>query len=569
MKSFLKNFFQTRYWIWWFATLLIFFWFDLQWCFILGFRAMTAYISFYLFLPLAATVFSLPAALSRRNWPQAVTLLLIAALHEANLLYCRTYFVQIPIESYTLVGNLSGFWGAVWYALRWSDLLFVAIIVSAWLLTKHNAKKLPFANYLLLLVAFAMPALASVQMRGGFKQRFDAMTSQVLDQNLVGPVYTIFASLIYEATQLDTEATTEDIKLVNQWFETHDSVTDCYSSPERADSLQPSSLVLLICESLESWPIGLSLEGKEITPFINSLLADSTALYFPNVKTEVGDGRSIDGQLLYLTGQYPLTRGVFSTRYAQNPYRALPHELAKNGFKSYMMTCDFISTWNQGTIAQSFGYDSLLTAENLCQGKIDVMHDGDFFTAVVKRLSSGEIWPDGENALATFITHSGHAPFDNPESVDHLGLKDDYPKTLRDYLTVTNYMDRQLHILFDYLRQRKDWSHMAIVITGDHEGLASWRADIAAKCKFVDSRQHTPLLILNAPRQGVDSTEISQADVYAALLETMGLYDKASWRGMGYPPIFPITKSQNADISDYSDTRRVADLIIRHPEIIK
>lgn len=232
--------------------------------------------------------------------------------------------------------------------------------------------------------------------------------------------------------------------------------------------------------------------------------------------------------------------------------------------KSYILSCDLLPTWNQGAVSRSFGFDTIVTAENFCYpNTAAVMHDREFFSAAVKRMSSGEIWPDGEKAFVTFITHSGHAPFENPETTDSLDLKGDYPSVLRDYLIVSNYVDRQLKVLFDYLRSREDWSETAVFITGDHEGLASWRADIASKCGFVDSGQHTPLLILNAPRHGVDSVEITQADVYSALLEIMGIYDKAEWRGMGYPPIFPVAPTDTI----LRDVRRVGDLILRHPEL--
>lgn len=63
--------------------------------------------------------------------------------------------------------------------------------------------------------------------------------------------------------------------------------------------------MIIVCESLESWPVEARIAGKEITPYINSLLADSATLYVPRLLTQVDAGRSIDFQLMLNTGLLP------------------------------------------------------------------------------------------------------------------------------------------------------------------------------------------------------------------------------------------------------------------------
>ena len=48
-----------------------------------------------------------------------------------------------------------------------------------------------------------------------------------------------------------------------------------------ADAVPRRNLVLIICESLESWPVEARIDGKEITPYLNSLLRDSTTCMLP------------------------------------------------------------------------------------------------------------------------------------------------------------------------------------------------------------------------------------------------------------------------------------------------
>ena len=65
------------YTIWWVATLLTFLWFDISWCMFTSFRPFTDYMSIYVVLLAAATLFSMPAALSRRGWIQAALLIIL------------------------------------------------------------------------------------------------------------------------------------------------------------------------------------------------------------------------------------------------------------------------------------------------------------------------------------------------------------------------------------------------------------------------------------------------------------------------------------------------------------
>ena len=90
------------------------------------------------------------------------------------------------------------------------------------------------------------------------------------------------------------------------------------------------NLVIILCESLESWVIDRKVDGVEITPVLDSLIADTAStLYAPNVLTQVAAGRSIDCQLLVNAGMLPMQSSVYSMRYPQNRYYTLNRALAE------------------------------------------------------------------------------------------------------------------------------------------------------------------------------------------------------------------------------------------------
>lgn len=64
--------------------------------------------------------------------------------------------------------------------------------------------------------------------------------------------------------------------------------------------------MIILVESLESWGLEYEVGDVEITSCLNALIRKNSTLYAPYVQTQAGDGRSIDGQLLLLSGLCPL-----------------------------------------------------------------------------------------------------------------------------------------------------------------------------------------------------------------------------------------------------------------------
>ena len=530
--------------VWWGAVLLSFLWFDISWCSFTSFRPFKAYLSIYIVLPAAATLFSLPAVLSRRWWIQGVVVLLLDLLFVANLMYARTYMVPIPLESYAIAGNLSGFGASVIDSLRWSDAMFLIVATAAAVLASRLAPRcqqmsgrqlLTYSSVLLGLLALSYVTIAG---RGGFKERFASMARSVNDQQSAAPVYTLFCTLLYDWMTLNEPLTQQMRDEVADWLESHNERTGVYVPQALPDSLGKRNVVLLLCESLESWPIGLTLEGKEITPFLNTLVADSTVYYCPKVLTQARDGRSIDAQLMYLAGQLPLSSGVYSMKYASSGYQTIPLAMKERGASTYLLSADRPTTWNQGPIAAAMGLDSLYMASAWSEVVTDGYYipDGELFDKSISLMKDGVIWPEGEQAFLMWVTHTGHNPFKLPDGLDQLNLSGDYPELLGDFLATARYVDSSLEKIVDYIMSRDDSDDTAIVIVGDHEGLAVNRREFSERYPWVDSRQFTPLIILNSPYHGRDDKVIGQVDVYSALLDISGLYGVYPWRGMGFSP---------------------------------
>lgn len=97
--------------------------FDLLWCLDTTFSSFSYPIA-YLSKSILALLLTLPLVLRAPRWVEAVVALATDLFLVANLLYFRTYYTAIPLESYALAGNLRDFTASVTESLRWPDLLF-------------------------------------------------------------------------------------------------------------------------------------------------------------------------------------------------------------------------------------------------------------------------------------------------------------------------------------------------------------------------------------------------------------------------------------------------------------
>lgn len=566
----------------WLVTLLALIWFDVVWCLGTTFTPFSS-VELWVNTLLLSLVLALPVMIWDCRKVQAIIVTLVCVWLECNLIYYRTYFSAIPPGSYLLVSNLGDFTASVTDSLRWPDAGFLLIILLAWTVRGRNSGKATRRGrrimYAAVCVALAVISGTLIATKGGFRSAWKRLENANYHSCRV-PMYTLVGSLVYDSMSAAETLTPELEAATREWLQANGSLAQLDSVDAR------SNMVLILCESLESWVIGLELEGKEITPNLNRALADTSAtLYAPRVLTQVGNGRSIDAQLLVNAGMLPMVAGVYSMDRPMNRYLTLSDAFVRlNDARSYLLTVDKEITWNQGAVARAFGIDTVLARASWVNdekvGSRKKLGDRSFMRQIAEKMHSGDIWPENgdENAFVQIVTYSGHNPFVLPADLDCLKLEGDYPDVLRNYLTMAHYTDEALGILIDYLRTRPDYDRTMVVITGDHEGLADYRASLAAGYPYVDSGQHTPFIVLNSPVPLRYDGVMGQVDMYPTLLQLSGLTDY-SWHGMGksiLDPSFPkVAVGSQGNVEGSTDSipvpvlrhlqtaREVSDRIIR------
>lgn len=520
--------------------------FDVIWC------MDTTFASFSFFETYATKIIATLAlagvyALTRCRWAQIVVMALLDVLLVANLMYFRTYYSAIPASSYLEAGNLADFKASVTDSLRWADIVLplISIATAVMAFRYKTTKRQPLTAVLKWwaapLAGFALLLTGVNLCKGGFHKSLRSVRQSAYLCSADAPIFSVFGCIWYDITDAAEPITPEKQAEIERWLASQPKHQPADSVTEKR-----SNLLIVFAESLESWVLEKKVDGKEITPCLNRLLKEKSTLYAPNVLTQVKGGRSIDAQLMICSGLLPLMSGTYSSLYYDNTFYTL--QKAMRGLKhsrSYLLTIDKVSTWNQGAVAHSFGTDTIISYHDFKMTEAFGTHkrigDASFFQQCREKIERGEVWKPGESVYMQFVTYSGHAPFKLPDHLRTITFPASIPEKAADYMTTAHYTDKAIGDFVAYLKTLPQYKETIVVIVGDHEGLASYRQELIGNpaCRgLVSDKQLTPFIVLNSPVGMRYDKFMGQIDIYPTLLNLMQL-DAYRWHGLGQSILDP------------------------------
>lgn len=605
-KLFPAALWNRRFTVAWAGSFFTIIAFDLLWSMATSFRALS-FMQTYLFAFALALIMALPALVQRRRWLMGIVLVIADLLCIANLMYGRTYYTPIPPASYMLAGNVAQYTDAILHSLKWVDLIFPVITILT-LLGMHrpitsdrrprtlkqlreNQTASPGKVYLITLLAAVLLCIISSLFKGGVFHHIEKLKSECYYRATPPVAYTLPVSILadlMESTRPVNDAEKADAR---SWLAEHYNLQKSFAEIDTAavDTtamavVSPKrNLVLIIVESLEGWPLGRKVEGKEITPNLNRLTSDTARTWMcRRVLSQVGPGRSVDGQLLMTAGMYPMNDYVYSMRFADRSYPHLSQVLRNDrGAKSYLLGGDRATTWNQGAVALQFGFDEVKFRENWDSsesfGHPRNPSDGSLLRQIEDKMKAGKIWPVGETAMVEIITYSSHFPFTIPDEHKKIKLSGKYPEHLAEYITAINYTDWAIGQFVDYVLSRDDADDTMIAIVGDHEAIGGWRVGMRSYSKemadLIDPLQFVPLIVINSPVSGNREAVMGQVDVYPTLLDMLGatpapedLLSTSTFPGMGFSALRNGSPSAAIELGGWicGDTTALSPDMIRH-----
>jgi len=300
----------------------------------------------------------------------------------------------------------------------------------------------------------------------------------------------------------------------------------------------PTNIIFIIVESYMSFTSDLIVNGKEVTPFLNSLKHKATTYYNGKMCENVTIGESSDGQFIYMTGILPLQSDVTVSRVRRKTLPGLPKVL---GRESRMIIPTTTAVWNQDEMCRQYGFQHLYTRDDYRKNIGDDLNDKQVFELAIQKDNSSEL-----PFFSVILTMSMHGPYTDLKDPSFKISDSSLSKDLVCYLNACHYTDNQIEMYFNHLNKTGLLNNSLIIITADHR---------VHKANFGEVSNYIPLYIVNAKGLPIDmwQGECNQLDVYTTLLDLLGC--KSNWYGLGCSLISPsyrnVRSTQTWNISQW------------------
>ena len=494
-----------------------------------------------------------------------LTFVLTAVLSFCNVLYSRFFGHYLPNLAILQMGNLydADVMGSVFTGFRWQDLYFVFMAaVFGWLYVKtdrqvvkaHYLRSLGMVWSVMLVVVSAFIALLAMTHDPSPEVSFIRF-SPIKVQYTQAPNNMLYRSGFVRRTlvcyedflQRDQELTEDQRKEIEQEYMDYSERTVSGRTVEGE-----KNLIFIIVESYLSATSDLVVDGKEITPFLNSLKRDSSVYYNGHVCPNVNLGESSDGQFIYMTGMLPLKSEITVNIVKDKSLCGLPAVLKQEGRvkRSQIIVPTSPTFWEQDKMNSLFGFDTMYSkfdCDKALHGSED-LDDEQIFTMASRAAAQSET-----PFFSLVLTMSMHNPY--TKSVEHGFKITDKNLTAEyiNYLIDCHYTDMQIEKFVGDLKRQGLYDQSVIVITADHDA-----HPVHLNMKENAVNKELPLYIVHG---GIDKGQAwtgpcNQLDVYTTLLDMYGI--ETQWRGLGHSLL-----NRNYKNSVSEKTQTLSEWIIR------
>lgn len=490
-------------------------------------------------------------ALTGKRWLIYLIFLLVDILFYINILYCRNYLALVPVDTIQQgVGNLLMIRTSAASSMEYYDLLLFLPLIAMFVADRLKAKELKNKNNqwrisslinltLVTIIALIgiLPHRDSIKEDFDLQFRFQSSRQGALHYGYF--TYLAYSMKKYVSGRENITLSDQDKEDIRQYLEKKDKLCkagnafdhDMIQAPNR-DTIPGKNIILLLVESLETFPLNQTVEGHEITPFLNSLFRDTASCYIPHIVTQVGIGRSSDGQFIVNTGLLPAQMGI--TAFIEGrKYGSLAAAFKESNPQGECVTLQTYSPtfWNQDKLSRMLSYDKTYNDIDFIQ---DEQIDHILCDKSLMRQSIPILKGLKKPFFAQIITASSHNMIDMGDK-KAFRISDTYDREAGIYLELIHYVDAAIEQLFDSLQSNNLLQNTTVIITGDHNHfLSPYRLKVASNKKTLDlvgGYSYIPLIVYNGTKTGRYDKITGQVDLYPTLLDLMNL--ESHWKGIG------------------------------------
>ncbi|MFA0889541.1 MAG: LTA synthase family protein [Synergistales bacterium] len=315
-----------------------------------------------------------------------------------------------------------------------------------------------------------------------------------------------------------------EINKMREWFSRHRAV-------DRNPLAKGRNLIMVQCESLQYFVIGLRVNGIEITPNLNRFVRE--CVYFRNAWNQTAGGLSSDSEFMANTGMFPAPSGAAYTEFDSNDYNSLPWNMRAKGYRTVAFQGTYGPFWNSLIMHHRLGFERDYSRNTIPNSEIIGLGLSDkvIFSETLKVLAQVK-----DPFYAFVVTLSSHHPFDF-EGTDDGGLA--LPQELKgtlvgNYLLSIHYFDREFGRFVDGLRRKKLLDKSLVVVYGDHPAIpAEYRKEMGKLLGMkmensVDWKKtgRVPLMFRLPGKKritGISDIDTGQIDILPTVAGLMGL----------------------------------------------
>ncbi|PEB55902.1 hypothetical protein CON65_24240 [Bacillus pseudomycoides] len=229
------------------------------------------------------------------------------------------------------------------------------------------------------------------------------------------------------------------------------------------------NVIVVSLESLQTFLIGATVNGQEVTPFLNQFAKES--YYFNNFFHQTGQGKTSDAEFLVDTSLYPLDRGAVFFTHGNNEYTATPEILRQQGYYTAVFHANNATFWNRNIVYPALGYDRYF---NELDYKITPetklgwgLKDIEYFDQSVDMLKNIK-----KPFYTRFLTLTNHYPFDYDEGTKFIEPYNSGDGVFDRYVVTARYLDEALKHFIERLKAEGLYDNSVIVFYGDHYGIS-------------------------------------------------------------------------------------------------
>lgn len=388
-----------------------------------------------------------------------LTILLIG-----DVLYYRYFGDFLSLALLQQVGQVGDITDSIFALFQWSDLWFLATFPLYFIPFKEEKMTWPWkiglsvGTLLIGLVMFFQPVNEYVDKYG--KNLFVNNWWNVSIYDIIG--ITAFHAYDSYMTIQDwvgkADLTEEDIADLEDFLAKKQQETAI-----EFGKYEGKNLIVIQLEAIQSFLIGRTIHGQEITPNLNEFVQEM--YYFPNAYHQTFQGRTSDAEFVMNTSLYPVTKGVAYKRFGHHTYPSIPGTLYNLGYSTMVFHPWEKSFWNRTTVYKNYPFEKYFGIDDFESEEIVGWSVGDepMLLEMVDHLKEAQPF------YGFAITLTSHHPYTIDGKYHEMNVEGIEDWVLRNYIQAAHYVDKALGTFKEKMIEEGLWDETIVVIYGDHD----------------------------------------------------------------------------------------------------